>query len=82
MSGNPIYKNKKQVCRNIKVIRHYLELNKTEFAKNTGIGDRAMEFESGRFLPSIDEIKAIADLAEINQNWIIYNKIYTTLQVQ
>jgi len=47
MSKNIIYKNKKQIARNIKTIRCYLELNKTEFAEKTGIGKRALEFEAG-----------------------------------
>lgn len=79
MSSN-IYKNKKKVAKNIKTIRCYLELNKTDFAKQTNIGGRAMEFETGRFLPSEEELKKIADLANIDVRLIINSVIQTELK--
>lgn len=79
MSKNIIYKNKRQIAKNIKTIRCFLELNKTEFAEKTGIGKRALEFETGRFLPDTEELQKIADLAEINVNLIINFRLQTTI---
>jgi DNA-binding XRE family transcriptional regulator len=76
-----IYKNKVQIRKNIKTIRHYLELNQTEFAKKTGIGKRAIEFETGRFLPTEDELKKIASLAEIDVSLIKHFRLQTNIDV-
>jgi DNA-binding XRE family transcriptional regulator len=78
---SPIYKNIDRIRKNIKVLRCYLQLSKTEFADKTGIGVRATEFENGRFRPSMDELKKIAELAEIKIEWIIHNNLFTTLSV-
>lgn len=81
MSANVIYNNKIQIRRNIKTIRCYLELSKTEFAEKTGIGKRALEFETGRFLPTEDELKKIADLAEIEVSLIKHFRLQTRIDV-
>lgn len=78
---NIIYKNKLRVAKNIKTIRCYLELSKTEFGDKTGIGKRAIEFENGRFLPSMDELKKIADLSEIPLSHIINNHLQTRIEI-
>lgn len=78
---NVIFKRKKQIVQNIKAIRCYLQLDRTEFAKKTGIGPRATEFENGRFRPTVEEINKIAELANINPAHIVNQILYQTLQI-
>lgn len=78
---NPIKQNKKLVCANLKTLRCYLELSKTELGQKTGIGTRAMEFENGRNSPTMEELQKIANLAEIPVQWIYTHRIYLSLNI-
>jgi len=78
--SNTIYKNKAAIIKNIKTIRCFLELNKTEFSEKAHLGKRGEEFENGRFRPTMEELQRIADLAEINVQLIINHKAQTELK--
>ncbi len=67
------------VMANLKTIRCHLQMNLIEFAKLTETGKRGLEFESGRFMPSIEEIELIAKHTGISANRIIYDKLYTKI---
>lgn len=76
-----LFKNRIQIRKNIKTLRHYLEMNKTEFAKFTGIDEkRCVELET-RLTATKEEIESIANAAEINRDFIIFNRISTELRV-
>lgn len=78
-----LHKNKGRICKNIKAIRCYLQLSKTEFADKAGFDDykRGIEIENGRYRPNMQEIEKIAKLAEVNPQHIIHNVFYLTLSV-
>jgi len=76
-----IYKNKERVIKNIKAIRCYMQWSQREFGRQTKIGKRAEEFETGRFRPTMDEIEKIAAIAEVKPENIIHNVLYITLQI-
>lgn len=79
-NGLPLYKNRHLIRSNIKTIRCYLEMDKTEFGEVTGIGKRSIEIET-RLSATLEELVKIADYAEIQVDWIVKHRLYMTLNV-
>ena len=64
-----------QLRKNIKMVRHGMQLDRTEFAKRFGFRRAFTEVESGRFNPKIDEVAAIAKASNLTIEQLMFHSL-------
>jgi DNA-binding XRE family transcriptional regulator len=73
---NPMDKDQfEQLRTNIKMVRHAMLLDRTDFAKRFGFRKAFTEVESGRFNPKIDEVAAIAKASNLTIEQLMFHPL-------
>jgi DNA-binding XRE family transcriptional regulator len=73
--AEPIKDQFEQLRKNIAAVRHWMQMDKSEFTKHFGFRKAFTEVETGRFNPKIDELAAIAKATNLSIEQLMFSPL-------